>query len=225
MFVPTTNESARADRAAPRRAGDQAVPLGDDRVVDALQRLGADERDVVADAPPVDGGAGMVVPPVDPHDLPQGAVPLGQVLELVVVQVAAQADGGEHEDRPVVHPRPPAPAAGGTRAVDVGGDRLEDLVAQGGLGVDVAQGREDRDDLVAAVEVQHHVRHRRTAQPLLALHRLSHRVASSKIRVVLMGIPDIRTIRTADPFQSSRTNLREIIEKTRLKYVLRRTLD
>src|SRR5205807_9784122 len=78
--------------------------------------------------------------------------------------------------RPVVHPRPPALAAGGTRAVDVRGDRFEDLVTQGGPAVNVAQGREDRDDLVAAVEVQLRVRHRRAAQPLLAFHRLSHRV-------------------------------------------------
>ena len=32
---------------------------------------------------------------------------LGQVLEFVVVEVAAQTHGGQHHDRPVVHARRP----------------------------------------------------------------------------------------------------------------------
>jgi hypothetical protein len=47
--------------------------------------------------------------------------------------------------------------------------------------MDVLQGRENGDHLVAAVGVQLHVQDRLAIQPLLAIHRLSHGTDSSKM--------------------------------------------
>ena len=77
---------------------------------------------------------------------------LGEVLEAVIVEVAAQAYGGENEAGPAVHAGPAAIGAGG--GVDVLGDGVEELVAELRLGVDVLQGAEDGDDLIATVVVE-----------------------------------------------------------------------
>ena len=53
----------------------------------------------------------VVAPAVDAHDQSQGTMLLGEVLEPVVVEVAAEPDGPQDEDRPVVHPRTAAVGA------------------------------------------------------------------------------------------------------------------
>src|SRR3954471_1081864 len=130
--------------------GDQAMAFGDDAVVEPLDGLGREQGDVVAEAPPVEGGG--LVPAADAHDEPQGLVLLGEVLEPIVVEVAAQAYGGEDEDGPVVQAGPAAIGAGG--GVDILCDGFEELVAEFGLGVDVLQGAEDGDDLITTVVVE-----------------------------------------------------------------------
>src|SRR4051812_35872781 len=130
--------------------GDEAMPLGDDAVVEPFEGVGREQGDVVAEASPVEGGG--LVPAADAHDEPQGAVLLGEVLEPIVVEVAAQAYGGEDEDGPVVQAGPAAIGAGG--GVDILCDGFEELVAEFGPGIDVLQGAEDGDDLITAVGVE-----------------------------------------------------------------------
>src|SRR5512135_428889 len=77
---------------------------------------------------------------------------LGQVLELVIVEVAAQPHCGQDEDLPVSQAG--APAVSPTRPVDVLGDGLEQVIAQLGSAVDVLKGGEQGDDLVAAGGVE-----------------------------------------------------------------------
>jgi hypothetical protein len=81
--------------------GDEAMALGDDPVVEPLDGIGGEEGDVIAEASPVEGD--VVVPAADAHDEPQGSVFLGEVLKPIVVEIAAQAYGGEDQNGPVVH--------------------------------------------------------------------------------------------------------------------------
>jgi hypothetical protein len=77
---------------------------------------------------------------------------LGEVLEPVIVEVAAQTYGGEDEDGPVVHAGPAPIGAGG--GINIVRDGIEDLVSELRLCVDVLQGAEDGDDLIATVVVE-----------------------------------------------------------------------
>ena len=120
----------------------------------------------------------MIVPIADSHDLSQGAVLFGEVLEFVVVEVAPQPDGGQDEDLPVVHSGAAALSAGG--AVDVPGDRPQHVVAQVGAAVDVLQRAEDGDDFVAAIEIEANVEDRLTIKPLLGIEGFPHGSRSSK---------------------------------------------
>ncbi len=166
------------------RFGNELMAFGDDQLVDLLDGFRADQRDVVADASPVESG--LLVPVADAHDPPQSPMLFGQILELVVIEVAAEADGGQHEDLPVVHSLA-APLAAGV-AVDIPGDHPENTIAQLGLAVDVLQGLKNGDDFVAAVEVQLHVEDRSAIEPRLAIEGFSHRYCSSKIGVCLFEI-------------------------------------
>src|SRR5205823_10476045 len=94
-------------------------------------------------------------------------------LKLVIVEVAAQADGAQHQDGPVVQSLPPELATRIT--INVRGNRVENLLTHGRLRIQVPEGREDGDHFIAAVEVQFHIEDWLGVQPLLAFHRLSHR--------------------------------------------------
>src|SRR5664280_2219533 len=187
--VGLRNEGVRPHRLGCFRY--QLVPLGDDCVVHAFEGFGPEERDVVADRPPVERG--LLVPVADAHHLAQGAVLLSEVLKSVVVEVAAQAHGCQHEDRPVVHPSPPAFAIG--VAIDVPSHRPENLLSQLGLSIDVLEGRENRNDLVTAAEVQRQIGDRVAVQPLLAIEGCSHGPCSSKIVACLLETPRLLRIK------------------------------
>src|SRR5512143_1786789 len=109
------------ERVAPDRRGglgDEPMPLGDDQVVEPLDRVGRQQADVVAEASPVERL--VVAPTVDAHDPSQGTMLLGEVLESVVVEVAPEPDGPQDEDRPVGYPRAALVGPGGP--IDVVGD-------------------------------------------------------------------------------------------------------
>jgi hypothetical protein len=146
------------------------MAFGDNAVVEPLDGVGREEGDVIAEASPVERGD--LVPAADAHDEPQGAVLLGEVLKPIVVEVAAQAYRGEDEDGPVVHAGPAAIGAGG--GVDIVGDGVEELVAEVGLGVDVLQGAEDGDDLVATVVVESDVGDGRGVEAKLGIEGDAH---------------------------------------------------
>src|SRR4051812_14564553 len=77
---------------------------------------------------------------------------LGQVLELVVVEVAAESHGGQHKDLPGGQAR--TTPIGPTGPIDIRGDGLEQVIAELGSAGDVLQGGEPGDDLVAAGGVE-----------------------------------------------------------------------
>ena len=98
---------------------------------------------------------------------------LGQVLELVVVEVAAQPHCGQDEDLPVSQAG--ATAVSPRRPVDVLGDGLEQVIAQHESAVDVLKGGEQGDDLVAAGGVEPDVEDGCGAEPELGIEGDAHR--------------------------------------------------
>ena len=94
----------------------------------------------------------LALPVTNSHDLSQGAVVLGQVLELVVVVTASQPRRRQDQDLPVAQTRP---AVFGARlAVDIPGDGLENRITHLGSAIDVLESAEDRNGFVSAVEIQ-----------------------------------------------------------------------
>jgi hypothetical protein len=153
------------------------VPLGHDPVVEPLDRLGRQEGDVGLEASPVE--LLIVAPAPDAHDQSQGTMLFGQVLESVVVEVAPEPDGSQDEDGPVRHPR--AAAVGAAAPIDVLGDGIEQGIPQFGLGVDVLQGFEDGDDLVAAGGIEPDVEDGGAIETQLGIAGDSHGGRPSKI--------------------------------------------
>jgi hypothetical protein len=77
--------------------------------------------------------------------------------------------------------------------VDILGDRLENVISQLGPTVDVLQGLENRDDFVAAVEIQPHIQDRLRIKPPLTIEGFSHPYCSSKIGVGSVQTPTYLT--------------------------------
>jgi hypothetical protein len=97
---------------------------------------------------------------------------LSEVLKSIVVEIAAQAYGSEDEEGPVVDAGPAVVGAGS--GVDIVGDGIEELVAELRLGVDVLQGAEDGDDLIATVDVESDVGDRCRVEAKLGIEGDSH---------------------------------------------------
>jgi hypothetical protein len=102
----------------------QLMPGPHDQAADLLQGLGPESNQIVLDAPPIEIGF-LALPITDAHDLPQLPMVLGQVLELVVIQVAAQPRRRQDRDFPVVHAAPAALAVAGP--VDILAHQLQKL--------------------------------------------------------------------------------------------------
>ena len=70
----------------------QAVPLLDDRLIDLLDRFGTQQVEIAFDPPPVESLLVLLLtlPVANSHDLTQGTVVLGEILELIVVVTASQ---------------------------------------------------------------------------------------------------------------------------------------
>src|SRR5512140_2846599 len=209
------------ERVAPDclgRLGDKAMPLGNDQVVEPLDRVGREQTDVVAEASPVERL--VVAPTVDTQDSSQRTMLLGEVLEPIVVEVAAQPYGAEDQDRPVGHSR--SALIGTAGPIDVLGDCIEQFSPELGPAVDVLQASEDGDDLIAAIGVESDIRDDRTIEPKLGVEGSSHRSAPRRL-------PDSSS-KTADfwrnpsgSLRSSRSVSGENQGKTRFKHVFRRT--
>src|SRR5271166_585524 len=97
----------------------------------------------------------------------------GQILEPVVVEIAAQPNRPQNKDRPVGHPGTAKVCTGGS--VDVLSDCIEQFIAQFGLAVNVLQPFEDGNDLVATRCVEPDLKDRRTIEPTLGIKGDSHR--------------------------------------------------
>src|SRR5664280_1977750 len=174
----------------PGRLRLQAMSLLDEGLIDLRDRLGAQQVHVAGDPPPVEFLFVLLLafPASDSHDLAQGPMVLGEILELVVVVVAAQAYRRQHQDFPVAHAGPAVAWAG--PPVDIAGDCPENGITYCRPAIDVLQGAENGNRLVAAVEVQNDPGNRRTIQTLLTIKRFSHRLCSSKIWTCRAGFDE-----------------------------------
>jgi hypothetical protein len=108
----------------------------------------------------------------------------GQILEFVIVESAAEAYGGEHEDLPVVHALTAEFSAGAW--VDVSGDGFQNTLSEFWLAVDVLEGFENRYDFIPAVEVQLDIPNGLAVESHLRVKSFSHGLGSSKIGVCLI---------------------------------------
>jgi hypothetical protein len=143
-------------------------------------------------------------------------------LKPVIVEVAAQPHGGQHQDGPVVHSFPSAFGAG--VPIDIASHRPENVITQLALYVDVLQCHEDGYDFIAAVEVQGHVDDRRAIQPLLAIEGFPHGTCSSKIVACLIGTPRLFTRQARKRSHLRGGMFQEIAEKTGPTCVMGRRL-
>src|SRR5262249_52146963 len=89
----------------------------------------------------------------------------GQVLQLVVTQVATEPHGGQDSNLPVVHAASAAFAAGAL--VDILPHQSQQLSPQGSIAVEVLQPSQDGDDLIPTVEVEGHLADGQAIQALL----------------------------------------------------------
>ena len=83
------------------RLGHEHMPLRHDQPIDVVDRLSPQQTNVVAN--PLPGEVGLVEL-ADLHDRSQRPMVLGEVLQLVVIQIAAQPHRRQHQDAPVTQP-------------------------------------------------------------------------------------------------------------------------
>src|SRR5690606_37192216 len=94
----------------------------------------------------------LIIPVPDPQQRPQNAMILTLILQLVIVIIASQPDGGQYDDLPIVQSRAPHVAA--TVLVQVLGHELHQFLTECLAGVDMLQSRENGDCLVATFEIE-----------------------------------------------------------------------
>jgi hypothetical protein len=110
---------------------------------------------------------------------------LGEVLESVVVEVASEPDSPQYKDRPVGHSWATLIGTGGP--VDILSDGIEQRIPELGTAVDVLQGSEDGDDLIAAVGVESNIRNDRAIEPELGIEGCAHRSAPRRFHDLSPG--------------------------------------
>lgn len=178
MFVCTTNPGAPGYRLD--RLGLLSMPSPHDQVVDLLHGFRAQLVHVVLDPPPIE--VHLFVPTANAHDLSQGAMILRQVLQLVVIQIAAEPRCGQHDDLPVVHAAPTALSV--RPLVDILAHQGQQLTPQLVIRIKVLQRPQDRDDLIPTVQVQLHLVDAKSIQTLLGTSA-SHVASSVKMVAVV----------------------------------------
>ena len=92
---------------------------------------GFKQAQVVPDPAPRKGE--FVAPLADPHDVPQRAVVFSEVLQPIIVEIAAEPHGGQDQDVPVVETLASSLRVG--LWIHVLGDQLEDGVPHGTIQV------------------------------------------------------------------------------------------
>jgi hypothetical protein len=114
----------------------------------------------------------LCFPIADTHDVPQGSMLLGHILELVVVEIASQPDSCQYEYLPIVEPF--ASAIVSRVVIDIERDQVQDLLSECGRAVDVLQASQDGNDFVSAVEIELNLIDRVAIESLLIGMRFSH---------------------------------------------------
>ncbi len=140
------------ERIRPRCLGGlgvELVPRIHDQMTDLLDSFGPEKAHVIANASPTE--AGLFFPITDPHDVPQSAMLFCEIVQLVVVQIAARPHSSQDQNLPIVHPFPSTVIS--RIGIDILSNQLENGITQLGLAVDVLQGRQDGNDLVSTFQV------------------------------------------------------------------------
>ena len=114
------------------RIGNQRVSLADDELTDALNRRRLQQTDVVANPFPREL---CLVELPDVHDRPQRAMVLGEVMQLVVIQIAPQPHRRQHQDAPITQSF--AATIGSRLGRDIAFDQFQNRIADFGRRVDL----------------------------------------------------------------------------------------
>ena len=152
MNVGLDDERVRTHRLD--RVGHEHMPLRHDQPIDLVNRLWPQQADVVAN--PLPGEIGLVKI-ADLHDRSQRPMVLRQVLPLVVIQMASQPHRRQHQDAPVTQAFTATIRSRLGR--DLPRDQLQNLIANRSRRVDLLSASQNRDQLIPAIEIQHHLRH------------------------------------------------------------------
>ena len=189
-----------------------------------LDRFGTQQVEIAFDPPPVESLLVLLLafPVANSHDLSQGTVVLGEILELIVVVTASQPRRREDQDLPVAQTRPAA--CGARLAVDIAGDGPENSITHLGSAIDVLQAAEDGDGFVSAVEIQGDLGDRRTIQTPLTIKGFPHRLCSSKIWTCRSRFSHKNRGFGTNVVQSSRSIFAQSPANSSPKRILRRTL-
>lgn len=127
------------------------------------------KTEVVADGSPWKFGFIAVA---QSHDGPQVAMVFGQVLQLIVREIAAKSGRGQHTDVPVIHAL--ATGVGATAAVNVGSDECQNLIDQIAVGIQILECAKNGNDAVARFEIERDLFDGKAVQPQLVRVRFSH---------------------------------------------------
>ena len=104
-------------------------------MTDRLDGIWFEQTDVVTNTSPIE--IDLLLPVADPHDLSQGSMLFGKVLELVIIEIAPESRSGQHGDVPIVEPL--SSAVTSRVLVDIVGNKFENLITQRWLRIDVLQ--------------------------------------------------------------------------------------
>jgi hypothetical protein len=107
----------------------------------------------------------LILPSADPHDLPQTAMVLGEILQFVIIEITAEPNGRQHRDLPVVHAASAVLATG--VAIDVLAHQGQQFAPQLAIAINMLQGPKNGHDLIPAFEIQPHFADGQTIQALL----------------------------------------------------------
>lgn len=133
----------------------KTVGFLDKAVADRCDGLRFQQTDVVTDT----AGSEVIVialPVANSHDLSQGPMLLGKILQLVIVQVAAESNGCQDGDFPVA--RPLASAVIPRGLIDVLFDKTENLVTKCWLAVEMLSTCQDWHNFVATIKIKGDIR-------------------------------------------------------------------
>jgi len=133
-------------------------------MADGFDRARLEQADVVANASPVE--VNLLLPIADPHDVPHRPMLFGEVLQLVVVEIASKPHGRQHDDVPIVESL--ASAIVSRTLIDICGNKAENLITKLALAVDVSQAGQHRHDFVATLQIELDLADRRTIEPSLS---------------------------------------------------------
>ncbi len=165
----------------------QCMPCTYDQIIDLLQGLGPEFNQVVLDAPPIKIDF-LSLPIANAHDLPQAPMVFRQVLQLVIIQVAAQPHARQHRDLPIVHAASPTVVVGAL--VHILAHQTQEFPPQLSIAIQVLQRPQDRDDLISTIQIQSYIADGQAIQTLFGTSQ-THVNFSGKIGILSRGMPTI----------------------------------